>query len=358
MKYAIVGCGRISELHIKAALDCGLEVVGLCDIVREKALGRRTLLPTPENVGIYTDYNEMISDLKPELVAVATDSGNHARVAIDCIKQGINVIIEKPIALSVGDAREIVRLSKEKKVCVCACHQNRFNKSVTAIREAVDDGRFGRLFHGTANIRWERDKDYYDLDEWRGTWAGDGGTLMNQCIHDIDLLRWLMGNDIDEVFAYTDRLKHKYIEAEDLGIALVKFSNGSYGVIEGTSNMYPDDFEETLCIFGKYGRVRAGGQSVNTIEEWNFADESVHPEDIKKITYEDPPNVYGFGHAALYKDVYAAIRKGRRPYITAEDGLRAVELVLAIYKSAAEGRPVKLPLEECATTDFIGRFDQ
>lgn len=357
MKYAIIGCGRISDLHLKAAVECGLEFVALCDKVREKAEIRRNALSDPENVNIYTDYIELLDTEKPELVAITTDSGDHARLSIDCIKRGINVIIEKPIALSMADAREIVRLAKEMDVCVCACHQNRFNKSVIAISEAVAEGKFGKLLYGSANVRWERDKSYYDLDTWRGTWHGDGGALMNQCIHDIDLLRWLMGGDIDEVFAYTDNQKHPYIEAEDLGLALVKFSNGAYGVIEGTTNMYPDDFEETLCIFGKYGRAKAGGSSVNTIEEWNFADESVHPEDIKKQTYENPPNVYGFGHNALYKDVCDAIRNHRPPYITAEDGMRAVELILAIYKSAAEGRPVKLPLDECATTDFIGRFD-
>lgn len=357
MKYAIIGCGRISVLHAKAAAECQLNFVGFCDIIEEKALERRDSVPGCENVNIYTNYLDLIEKEKPDLVCVTTDSGSHAQIAIDCINSGINVIIEKPMALSMADAREIVRLAKEMNVCVCACHQNRFNKSVLAIREAVDEGKFGNLMHGAANIRWERDKSYYDLDAWRGTWAGDGGALMNQCIHDIDLLRWLMGNEVDEIFAYTDNLKHPYIEAEDIGLALVKFSNGAYGVIEGTTNMYPDDFEETLCIFGKYGRVRAGGQSVNTIEEWNFADESIHPEDIKKQTYENPPNVYGFGHSALYKDVCDAIRSGRPPYITAEDGMRAVEMILAIYKSAAEGKPVKLPLENCATTDFVGRFD-
>lgn len=358
MKYAIIGCGRISDLHAKAAKECGLEFVGFCDIIKEKALGRRATVPSCENVPVYTDYKEMLDRESPELVCVTTDSGNHAHIAIECIKRGVNVIIEKPISLSMADAKEIVRLAKEKDVCVCSCHQNRFNKSVIAIREAVDKGKFGKLLHGSANVRWERDKSYYDLDQWRGTWAGDGGALMNQCIHDIDLLRWLMGNEVDEVFAYTDNLKHPYIEAEDLGLALVKFSNGAYGVIEGTTNMYPDDFEETLCIFGKYGRVRAGGQSVNTIEEWNFADESIHPEDIKKQTYENPPNVYGFGHSALYKDVCDAIKNNRPPYITAEDGMRAVEMILAIYKSATLGKPVKLPLDDCSTLDFKGRFDK
>lgn len=357
MKYAIVGCGRISELHIKAAIECGLEFVGFCDIVEEKARGRRTFLGTDSKVNIYTDFIEMIEKEKPELVAVTTDSGSHAEIAVACIEHEINVIIEKPIALSTNDANKIAALAREKNVCVSTCHQNRFNKSIAIIRDAIDNGKLGRLFHGNANIRWFRDEEYYRQDEWRGTWAKDGGTLMNQCIHNIDLLRWLMGNDIDEVFAYTDNLRHGYIEAEDFGSALIKFSNGSYGIVEGTTNIYPDDFEETLCIFGKYGRVKAGGCSVNTIEEWNIADESIHPEDIKKEAREDPPNVYGFGHNGLYRDVCDAIRDKRQPYITAEDGARAVELVLAIYKSAAEGKPVKLPLENCSTLDFVGRFD-
>ena len=358
MKYAIVGCGRISELHIKAALECGLEFVGLCDLVRDKAIQRRAMLSADTSVGVYTDYKKMLDETAPELVAVTTDSGAHAEIALECISRGINVIIEKPIALSVAQARKIAEEADKKDVCVCACHQNRFNKSVCVIREAIENGKFGKLLHASANIRWHRGKDYYEQDKWRGTWASDGGTLMNQCIHNIDLLRWLMGNDIDEVFAYTDRMNHDYIEAEDFGAALVKFSNGSYGIIEGTSNIYPEDFEETLSVFGKYGRVRAGGQSVNTIEEWALADESVHPDDIKKAAHENPPNVYGFGHMALYRDVCAAIREHRKPYITAWDGMRAVELVLGIYKSAALGRPVKFPLDDCSTLDFVGRFDK
>lgn len=356
MRYAIIGCGRISELHAKAAVECGLEFVGLCDIIRDKASERIKTVSETFDIPVFTDYKVMLDETKPELVAVTTDSGSHAEIAIECIGRGINVIIEKPIALSIADAKKIVSLSREKGVCVCACHQNRFNKSVGAIREAIESGKLGKLFNAAANVRWRRERDYYELDEWRGTWAKDGGTLMNQCIHNIDLLRWLMGSDIDEVFAYTDRLDHDYIEAEDFGAALIKFSNGSYGIVEGSAVVYPEDFEETLAIFGKYGRIRAGGQSVNTIEEWNIADESVHPEDVKKNTFENPPNIYGFGHNALYRDVCNAIKDGREPYITAEDGMRAVELVLAIYKSAAEGRPVKLPLDDCSTLDFVGRF--
>jgi len=218
--------------------------------------------------------------------------------------------------------------------------------------------RFGRLLYGTAHIRWNRGEDYYRQAPWRGTWEQDGGALMNQCIHNIDLLRWMMGNDITEVVGLTANMAHPYIEAEDLGLALVKFANGSYGIIEGTTNIYPVNLEETLYIFGEKGTAKAGGKSVNLIEEWRFADNLDDPEEVKAKYHENPPNVYGFGHTPLYADVADAIKDDREPYITAADGRNALELVLAIYKSAAEGRSVKLPLSRCSTSDFKGRFSK
>ena len=166
-----------------------------------------------------------------------------------------------------------------------------------------------------------------------------------------------MGDDIDEVYAYTDKLNHPYIEAEDLGLALVKFSNGSYGLIEGTTNIYPQNLEETLYLFGEKGTVKAGGQSVNIIEEWRFSDQLDDAEEVKATYHENPPNIYGFGHTPLFADVIDAIKNKREPKVTAEDGKRALELVLAIYKSAKDGKPVKLPLQSCSTLDFVGRFE-
>ncbi len=258
--------------------------------------------------------------------------------------------------MSLEEADAIIKASDETGVKVCACHQNRFNKSIRKIREAMEEGRFGRLFHGTAHIRWNRGEGYYKQAPWRGTWEQDGGAMMNQCIHNIDLLRWMMGDDIAEVMAYTDRLNHDYVQAEDLGLALIKFKNGSYGIVEGTTNIYPQNLEETLYIFGETGTIKAGGKSVNIIEEWHFADGKDDAEEVKAKYHENPSNVYGFGHTPLYSDVIDAIKDNRQPYIDARAGRRALELVLAIYKSAAEGRPVKLPLEHCASTDFKGRF--
>jgi predicted dehydrogenase len=356
MKYALIGCGRISPNHVSAAINNNLEIVGLCDLVIEKAKQHIIDFKLSDISHIYEDYKVMIEKEKPQLIAIATESGNHAEIAKYCVKRGINLIIEKPIALSLSDADEIIKLSKEHDVIVSACHQNRFNKSIQKIREAVEENRFGKMFHGTAHIRWNRGQDYYTQAPWRGSWEQDGGALMNQCIHNIDLLRWMMGNEIDEVFAYTDNLNHSYIETEDLGIALVKFKNGSYGIIEGTTNIYPKNLEETFYLFGEKGTAKAGGKSVNIIEEWFFADNLDNPEKVKLKYHENPPTVYGFGHPALYKNVIDSIKNHTEPYVTAEDGRRALELVLAIYKSAAEGRSVKLPLLECSSTDFKGRF--
>lgn len=356
LKYALIGCGRISPNHIAAAIANNLEIVAICDIDKECIEDKRLKFDLNESVKGYTDYIEMIETEQPELVAIATESGKHAKIALDCIEHGCNLIIEKPIALSLEDADKIIEAAEKKGVKVCACHQNRFNKSIQKIREAVDKKRFGKMFYGTAHIRWCRDHEYYDRAIWRGTWEQDGGALMNQCIHNIDLLRWMLGDDILEVVGMTDRLHHDYIEAEDLGIALVRFKNGSYGIIEGTTNVYPKNLEETLYLFGEKGTIKAGGASVNRIEEWNFSDALDDPDVVKKQFHENPPNVYGYGHTPLYADVINAINSDTQPYVDAKAGKRALELVLAIYKSAATGTSVKLPLDNCSTLDFRGRF--
>lgn len=356
MKYALIGCGRISPNHIVAAQNNELEIVAICDVNSSCMKDKLLKFKLGSDLKQYTDYKEMVETEKPELVAICTESGKHAAIALFCIEHGCNCIIEKPIALSIADADAIISASIKHHVKVCACHQNRFNKSVQIIREAVDMNRFGKIFYGTAHVRWCRDHEYFDRAAWRGTWEQDGGALMNQCIHNIDLLRWMMGSEIDEVVGMTDRLNHSYIEAEDMGIALIKFKNGSYGVVEGTTDIYPKNLEETLYIFGEKGTVKAGGQSVNVIEEWRFSDMLDDPENVKQRFHENPPNIYGYGHTPLYADVINAIKHDRQPYVNAMEGKRALELVLAIYKSAAEGSRVKFPLKECATTDFKGRF--
>ncbi|MEG1394097.1 MAG: Gfo/Idh/MocA family oxidoreductase, partial [Christensenellaceae bacterium] len=227
------------------------------------------------------DYKKMIEENKLDLIGIATESGKHAEIALYCIAKGIHLIIEKPIAMSIQDADEIIRCAKEKGVKVSACHQNRFNTAVQEMRKAVESGRFGTLSHGSIHVRWNRNENYYTQAPWRGKWASDGGALMNQCIHGIDLLRWMMGDEIEEVYGATRQQFHDYLEAEDLGMAVVKFKNGAVATIEGTTNVYPQNLEETLYLFGKTGTVKLGGTSTNNIDVWNFADETEEDHEKK-----------------------------------------------------------------------------
>lgn len=357
MKYALIGCGRISTNHIKAAVNNKLEIVAVCDVVPEhmEAVLAKHGLENEKSIKHYTDYKLMLDECKPELVSIATESGLHAQIAIWCIDHGVNCIIEKPMAMSMADADEIIRRSEERGVKVSACHQNRFNIAVQQMRKALEAGRFGHISHGSIHVRWNRNKDYYTQAPWRGTWAQDGGALMNQCIHGIDLLRWMMGDEVDEVYGVTCQQQHDYLECEDVGMAVVKFRNGAVGTIEGTTNVFPKNLEETLYLFGETGTVKLGGKSTNNIDVWDFADEGEEDQKNKGLE-EVTSNVYGNGHTSLFADVIDAIKNDRAPYVDAYAGRRALEMVLAIYKSAAEGQPVKLPLKDCSTLDFKGRF--
>ncbi len=357
MKYALIGCGRISTNHIKAAVNNKLEIAAVCDILPEKMqeLLAKHGLENDESIKRYTDYKVMLDEIKPTLVSIATESGPHAQIALYCIDKGINVIIEKPMAMNMADADEIIRRSKEKNVKVCACHQNRFNVAVQKTRKALESGRFGRLSHGSIHVRWNRNHSYYDQAKWRGTWAQDGGCLMNQCIHGIDLLRWMFGNEVDEVYGATRQQFHDYLEAEDVGMAVVKFKNGAVATIEGTTNVYPKNLEETLYIFGEKGTVKIGGTSTNNIDVWDFSDESDADQENKGLK-EATSNVYGNGHTSLFADVIDAINNDRQPYVDAVAGRNALEMILAIYKSQKTGEPVKLPLKDFASIDMKGEF--
>lgn len=357
MKYALIGCGRIATNHVKAALNNGLEIVAVCDVISKKMeeLLAKHDLKDCTSIKRYTDYKEMIAVEKPELASIATESGAHAKIALHCIDQGINVIIEKPMAMSIADADEIIRRSEEKGVKVSACHQNRFNVAVQELRRAIESGRFGKLSHGSIHVRWNRGPQYYEQASWRGTWAQDGGALMNQCIHGIDLLRWMMGDEIEEIYGATRQRFHDYLEAEDVGMAVVKFKNGAIGTIEGTTNVYPKNLEETLYIFGEKGTVKIGGTSTNNIDVWDFADETA--SDIKnKGLQEATSNVYGNGHTSLFADVMNAIENDRRPYVDAVAGRNALEVVLAIYKSQKENKAIYFPLHEFASLNMEMEF--
>ncbi len=349
MKYALIGCGRVAPSHIKAARENNIDIVALCDIDYEKAVAFSESNKT-NNAHIYTDYKEMLREEDLDFVAIATISGTHAEIASYCAEQGVNFLVEKPMAMSIEEADNVIKKAKENGIIAGVCHQNRFNIAIQELRNAIDEGRFGKLSHGSINVRWCRKQGYYDQDSWRGKYATDGGTLMNQCIHGIDLLRWMLGDEVESVYGSTRNQIHPLIEAEDVGVAVVNFKNGAVATVEGTVNAV-EDMEETLTVFGENGMVRIGGNNANVVDIWRFDKENDEDEAKRKIT-EYAPNVYGHGHTSLYLDFKKSITENSQPYVTLEAGKRALEIVLAIYKSQKTGEKINLPLTDFGSIDM------
>ena len=333
LNFAIIGCGRISKNHIEALINnsdnCNLVV--LCDIVENKAIERKRQYENTiegTNVKVYTDYIQMLQNEDIDAVSICTESGYHAKIAVDCLNYGKHILIEKPMALSLEDADKIIDLGKQKKLKVGVCHQNRFNPPVQKLRRAVEEGRFGKIINGTARILWTRDQNYYNQAPWRGTKALDGGTLMNQCIHNIDLLQWMMGSEVERVHCERGTFLRN-IEMEDFGAILIRFKNGSIGIVEGSACVYPKNLEETLSIFGENGTVVIGGLAVNKIQTWQFADERDYDKEDGSTEVD---SVYGKGHTPLYEDFVKSIREDRVPYINGEEGKKALKIVVDAYR--------------------------
>ncbi|MEN3042480.1 MAG: Gfo/Idh/MocA family oxidoreductase [Fervidobacterium sp.] len=357
LRMALIGCGRIgSTKHVEAMIKNSdvLKVQAFCDIVRERA--ESCCEKINKHLGykpsVYTDYKRMLREEKLDFVVIATESGFHYEITMEVLRNNVNVLVEKPMALSTSHIDEMINTAKKNNLKLGVCFQNRFNPPIVELRKKIDCGSFGKINYGVANIRWNRDKNYYDQAKWRGTWRLDGGTLMNQCTHNIDLLQWMLGGEIDEVYGVIRNFQHPYIEAEDFGGAIVKFANGSIGIIEGTSTIYPKNLEETLSIFGERGTVIIGGLAVNKIQVWRFEEEDSHPF----MNLPDPDTVYGSGHVPLYRDFCEAVVENREPKINGEEGKKAVEIVLAIYKSALENKPVKFPFD-FSSEDMLGWSD-
>lgn len=293
----------------------------------------------------------MLEKEEIDVITIATESGYHPAIAIYCMDKGKNVIVEKPMALSTGDADRMILCSEKNKVKLCVSHQNRFNLPIQKLRGAVESGRFGKMINATASIRWNRNMGYYTQAPWRGTWQLDGGTLMNQCIHDIDLLQWMIGGEVESVYSQTGTFLRD-IEGEDFGAILIRFKNGAIGIIEGSACVYPKNLEETLSIFGETGAVSIGGLAVNRIETWRFGDTLDNEADILKEQEGDPDSVYGFGHTPLFKDMIDAINTGREPLINGVEGKKGMEIILAAYKSQKTGLPVVFPMGEFSTLEM------
>ena len=352
MMIGFVGLGRIGIKHVNAAIKNNLNIHSIFDLYIDKS---PYLEKYPSAIGNALFDNEKLKEIDIlDIVSILTPSNIHVSASIDLIeKYNKNLIIEKPLGLSLKDIDRLIEISSNTRAKITVCHQNRFNLAVKRVNETITKGYFGKIHYIAASIRWNRSESYYSQSEWRGRWKSDGGALMNQSIHNIDLLLWLMNSPVVEVFGYIDNKNHPSIEVEDMGVALLKFANGSFGIIDSSMNIYPENFEETLSIFGQKGTVVLGGKSVNKIVHWNVEDDPI--SDLEKFN-EEVDGVYGNGHIALYKDFIEAIEHDREPAVTLQDGRNAVEVILAIYLSSFEKRPVSLPLPpETSTIMFEGK---
>lgn len=338
-RVALVGCGRISRNHFGAIgkLD-GLSMSGVCDVAESRARAAGEELGVPW----FTSYETMLREAPCEIVTVSTPSGLHAPHGILAARAGKHVVCEKPMAITLASADALVHACDDAGVKLFVVKQNRLNPPVQLLKRAMEKGRFGKIYLANTTVRWTRPQSYYDQAPWRGTWEFDGGALMNQASHYVDLIQWLVG-PVESVIAKTATLARK-IEAEDTGIAVLRFRNGALGTIEVTMLTYPKNLEGSITILGEKGTAKIGGTAVNKVEHWEFADPD--PDDaLVEGSNTNPASVYGSGHEAYYRNVLSVLRGEAIPDTDGRGGRKSLELILGIYQSALTGREVPLPLK-------------
>jgi len=340
LNFALVGCGRIAKRHgellglnqIKNA-----KLAAVCDekLDRAKAFGEQYHVP------FYSDPHKMMEKEKHiDVVCILTPSGLHAENVLALAPYKKHIVVEKPLALTLDDADQMIRVCAENGVKLFVIKQNRFNVPVQKLRHAMEAGRFGKLVLGTVRVRWCRTQEYYSSDPWRGTWAYDGGVFTNQASHHVDLLEWMMG-DVDTVFAKSMTALVN-VETEDTGVALLRFKNGALGVIEATTATRPKDLEGSISILGENGTVEIGGFAVNEMKVWQFKNQTAEDDQVLKRYSVNPPNVYGFGHQMYYEHVVDCILNDKDALVDGLEGRKSLELISAIYESIETGREVAL----------------
>jgi len=339
LKFVLIGCGRIAKRHSELLGHNqieGAQLIAVCDTDFEKSkkIGEKFSVPS------YADMDDMMQKEKVDVAVVLTPSGLHAEHVINLAKYGKDIMVEKPMALTLDDADDMNEACDRNSCRLFIIKQNRFNVPVAKLREAHQEGRFGELVLGTVRVRWARHQHYYDQDAWRGTWAMDGGVLTNQASHHVDMLEWMMG-DVESVFARATTALVD-IEAEDTAVVTLKFKNGALGIIEATTATRPRDLEGSISILGSKGSVVIGGFAVNQMQSWAFEEEQDGDGEVLTQYSVNPPNVYGFGHQAYYEHVVDCISNGNQNLVDGLQGRKSIELISAIYESIETGKEVFL----------------
>ncbi len=340
IRVALAGCGRIARKHFEAFERHreNLECVAVCDT------NPQALEEACQRTGAkgYRHYPELLEHSDADVVVLCTPSGLHPGQTIMAAQAGRHVITEKPMATRWADGKAMVEACDNAGVNLFVVKQNRRNATLQLLKNAVDQRRFGRIFMVNINVFWTRPQGYYDSDRWRGTWEFDGGAFMNQASHYVDLLDWLIG-PVESVQAYTATLD-RAIEVEDSGVLNVRWRNGALGSMAVTMLTYPQNYEGSITILGEKGTVRVGGVAVNEIQHWAFQEQRPEDDRIEEISYQTP-SVYGFGHPAYYENVVNVLRGEAEPETDGREGLRSLEVLIATYLSARDGKQIALPLE-------------
>ncbi len=341
IRIAVVGCGRISKNHFGSIEQhaSDFELAAVCD-VDSLTLHQHT---EQYKVPSYTSMSDMLGKEKLDLVCLCTPSGLHPLQAILAAQHGVHVLTEKPMGTRLADGVAMVKACDQANVRLFVVKQNRRNATLQLLKQAVDQGRFGRIYNVALNVFWTRPQDYYDQGNgWRGTWEMDGGAFMNQASHYIDLLNWIVG-PVESVMAYTGT-QARDIEAEDSGVAVIRWRSGVMGTLNVSMLTYPKNLEGSITILGEKGTARIGGVAVNEIQEWQFADAKPEDAEIKNASYATT-SVYGFGHPLYYQNVVDVLRGRAEPETDGRSGLKSLELLVAMYRSAKDGIKVSLPLQ-------------
>jgi UDP-N-acetyl-2-amino-2-deoxyglucuronate dehydrogenase len=340
IKVALVGCGRIAQKHFDAikAHKNDLELVAVCETTRT----RLDEIQQQHHVQGFQNYNDLLIESDADMVILCTPSGLHPEQTISAARAGKHIMTEKPMATRWKDALAMVKACDEARKRLFVVKQNRRNATLQLLKRAVEEKRFGRIYMVHLNVFWTRPQAYYDQGKWRGTWELDGGAFMNQASHYVDLLEWLIG-PIADVQAMTGTLARD-IEVEDTGVMNVRWRNGALGSMAVTMLTFPKNYEGSITIIGEKGTVRVGGVAVNDIQTWEFDEEKDYDAQVKEANYQTT-SVYGFGHPLYYKNVIDVLRGEAELETDGREGLKSVEVLIAAYLSARDGRTVSLPLE-------------
>jgi UDP-N-acetyl-2-amino-2-deoxyglucuronate dehydrogenase len=340
IRFALVGCGRIAANHFEALRQHHdrAQLVGVCD-VDPRALDRAVGATGAE---AYTSLETMLRDCAADAVVVTTPSGLHPEQSIRIARAGRHVVTEKPMATRWDDGKRMVAAADAAGVRLFVVKQNRRNATLQLLKRAVDKKRFGRIYMVNLNVFWTRPPEYYQSARWRGTWEFDGGAFMNQASHYVDLIDWIVG-PVESLQAYTATLARD-IEVEDTGVISLRWRNGALGSMNVTMLTYPRNLEGSITVLGEHGTVRIGGVAVNEIQQWEFA--TPDPDDtlVADASYQTT-SVYGFGHPLYYDNVIRVLRGEAEPETDGREGLKSLEVLVAAYMSARDGRRVALPLE-------------